>query len=138
MEDKDKNDLDFLSDLTTTEPKIKPKFDNVVASGEDKIDSIRKEEMESDDLDSEVSFKNHIKLHKEVLGLQHNELEFSTQGIVLNKIESELEKMSSASMKPKIENVVLPAPFGPSIARNSPRPTLRSTPRKAWIILFFR
>ena len=97
MEDKDKNDLDFLSDLTTTEPKIKPKFENVVASGENKIDSMRMEEIETDDLDSEVSFKNHIKLHKEVLGLQHNELEFSEQGIVLNKMESEVEKMITSA-----------------------------------------
>ena len=109
MEDNFKNDHDFPFDLTTIEPKIKPKFDNVVAE-ENKIDSITKKEIKNADLDSEISFKNHIKLHKEVLGLQHNELEFSTQGIVLNKIESELEKMSSASMKPKIENVVLPAP----------------------------
>ena len=109
MEDNFKNDHDFPFDLTTIEPKIKPKFDNVVAE-ENKIDSITKKEIKNADLESEISFKNHIKLHKEVLGLQHNELEFSTQGIVLNKIESELEKMSSASMKPKIENVVLPAP----------------------------
>ena len=97
MEDKVKNDPDFPSDLTTIEPKIKPKFDNVVASGENKIDSMRMEEIKTDDLDSEVSFKNHIKLHKEFLGLQHNELEFSEQGIVLNKMESEVEKIITSA-----------------------------------------
>ena len=60
---------------------------------------MRKEEIETDDLDSEVSFKNHIKFHKDVLELQHNELEFSTQGILLNKMESE------------IENTIVPAPI---------------------------
>ena len=69
MEDKNKNDLDFPFDLTMTEPKIKPKFDKVVASGENKIDSITKEEIETDNLDSEVSFRNHIKLHKDILEL---------------------------------------------------------------------
>ena len=58
--------------------------------------------METDDLDSEVSFKKHIKLHKDVLELQHNELEFSKQGILLNKMES------------KIENIIIPAPSAKS------------------------
>ena len=45
----------------------------------------------------------------DVLGLKHNELESSTQGIVLNKMESEIENIiKSAPMKPKIENIVLP------------------------------
>ena len=48
MEDKVKNDPDFPFDFTTVEPKIMPKFDNVVASGENKIDTIRKEEIETD------------------------------------------------------------------------------------------
>ena len=99
MEVKVKNDLDFPSDLTTTEPKIKPKFDNVVASGENKIDSMRMEEIETDYLDSEVSFKNHIELNKDVLDLQHNKLEFSNQEILLNKMESE------------IKNIIVPAPI---------------------------
>ena len=48
MEDKVKNDPDFPFDFTTVVPKIMPKFDNVVASGGNKIDTIRKEEIETD------------------------------------------------------------------------------------------
>ena len=48
MEDKVKNDPDFPFDFTTVEPKIMPKFDNVVASGDNKIDTIRKEEIKTD------------------------------------------------------------------------------------------
>ena len=48
MEDKVKNDPNFHFGLTTTEPKIKLKYDNVVGSGENKMDTIRKEEIETD------------------------------------------------------------------------------------------